>query len=75
MRIRFNYEFMGRIFPCIIFATEVYFDPADSTLNISDGKDWWEVPMEDTTAYEHLEYIMRDGEYSIPTSYLFRFCK
>lgn len=71
MKIKFQYRYMGVTYPCLISATCVYYDPEDSTLNISDGIDWWETPMEPGQA----EIYLCNFDFASIGGYIFRLCK
>lgn len=71
MKIKFQYRYMGVTYPCLISATCVYFDPVDSTLNISDGIDWWETNMDPEQAKLYLDNF----DFASIGSYIFRLCK
>ena len=76
MKIKFQYRYMGVTYPCIILATCVYYDPVDSTLNISDGVSWWEMPTKPLDGECFVSRVFRDGFLDL-TNFpsLFSLCK
>lgn len=71
MKIKFQYRYMGVTYPCLINATCVYFDPRDSTLNISDGRDWWEAHMDADQA----SIFLHDFDFASIGEHIFHLCK
>lgn len=71
MKIKFQYRYMGVTYPCLINATCVYYDPEDSTLNISDGIDWWETNMSPEEAKIYVDHF----EIATISNHIFHLCK
>lgn len=74
MKIRFNYEFMGRIYPTCMVATSIYYDPADSTLCISDGIDWWECEIAEIEGRNFVDLAFGYDNINLD-DYIFHQCK
>lgn len=71
MKIRFDYEHKGHVYPACIFATSMYYDPEDSTLCISDGIDWWDIVMTECRAKDWLHYAFKANAISFPDACIF----
>lgn len=73
MKIRFVYEYKGRIYPACIVATSIYYDPEDSTFCISDGIDWWDIVMTENRANDWMNHAFKGNAISFPDACIFRF--